>query len=192
MIGDGTGLRITHTCSTTLNTTSNSFHLQNILCVPQIRKNLISIYQLCVSNNISIEFLPLCFLVKDLLTRVIRAKGETNGGIYEWSGLSPKLSSPVAFSSFRISPINWHSRLGHPSYPTLQFILSKNKLDSTSMTKHSSCNACCCKKSHKLCFSVSSLQSCRPLDIIFSDVWTAPLHSIDDFKYNVVFIDHYI
>ena len=44
MIGDGSSLRITHTGSTTLQTFSNFFNLKNILCVPEIKKNLISIY----------------------------------------------------------------------------------------------------------------------------------------------------
>lgn len=38
MIGDGTGLAITHTGSTTLSSPSKSFHLNNVLCVPSMKK----------------------------------------------------------------------------------------------------------------------------------------------------------
>jgi hypothetical protein len=38
MIGDGTGLRITHTGSSTLHLGSSFFNLKNILCVPDIKK----------------------------------------------------------------------------------------------------------------------------------------------------------
>ena len=38
---------------------------------------------------------------------------------------------------------------------------------------------------------MSSLTSRTPLDVIFSDVWTAPIHSIDGFKYYVIFVDHF-
>jgi hypothetical protein len=170
MIGDGTGLHITHTGSSTLLSGSSIFHLKNILCVPDIKKNLVSIYQFCVTNNVSIEFLPWCFLVKDLLTGVVRAQGESKGGIYEWSGFNPTSPSPTSFSISKPAPINWHYRLGHPSLPILNVILSKNKLTTYSMTKQISCNACQCNKSHKLSFSTSTLESHAPLKIIFSDV----------------------
>ena len=63
MIGDGSGLSITHTGSSSL---QNTFQLNNVLCVPAMKKNLISISQFCTSNNVSIEFLPTAFLVKDI------------------------------------------------------------------------------------------------------------------------------
>jgi hypothetical protein len=97
MIGDGTGLRITHTGSSTLHSGSSFFNLRNILCVPDINKNLISIYQFCITNNVSIEFLSLCFLMKDLLTGVVRAQGESKCGVYEWSRFNPTSYSPTAF-----------------------------------------------------------------------------------------------
>ncbi|KAL6315549.1 hypothetical protein AAG906_000852 [Vitis piasezkii] len=62
MIGDGSGLPISHTGSTSLTTPSHSFTLSNVLCVPTMKRNLISISQFCKSNNTSIEFLPLLFI----------------------------------------------------------------------------------------------------------------------------------
>ncbi|KAL0786108.1 hypothetical protein Bca101_002354 [Brassica carinata] len=53
------------------------------------------------------------------------------------------------------------------------------------------CNACSINKMHKLPFSTSTLTSSSPLDIVFSDVWTSPIISIDNFKYYVIFVDHY-
>ena len=58
MIGDGSGFSITHTGSSSLHTPHNTFKLNNVLCVPAMKKNLISISQFCTSNNVSIEFLP--------------------------------------------------------------------------------------------------------------------------------------
>ena len=54
-----------------------------------------------------------------------------------------------------------------------------------------SCNACHCNKSHKLSFSMSTLTSTRPLQIIFSDVSTSPILSSDGFKYYIIFVDHF-
>jgi hypothetical protein len=54
------------------------------------------------------------------------------------------------------------------------------------MTKQFSCNACQCNKSHKLLFLVSTLESHTPLEVIFFDVWTAHMYSINGFKYYIV------
>jgi hypothetical protein len=72
--------------------------------VPDIKRNLLSIYQFCIDNNVSVEFLPWCFFVKDLLLGEIRVKGKTKEGVYEWSCVV----TPHAFSSLKIAPINWH------------------------------------------------------------------------------------
>lgn len=69
IIGDGKGLEITHRGSTTLRTALKLLQLNNILCVLTMKKNLISISQFCLTNNVFIEFLPTCFYVNDLCTR---------------------------------------------------------------------------------------------------------------------------
>ena len=46
MIGDGTGLPITHTGSSNLYSLSATFTLSNVLCVPHMKKNLISVSQI--------------------------------------------------------------------------------------------------------------------------------------------------
>ena len=188
MIGDGTGLPITHTGSTSLLHSNQEFSLTNVLCVPNITKNLISISKFCISNNASIEFLPFLFLVKDLHTGAILLKGKATNGVYEWPPSTPL----IAFSSTKTTSFDWHHRLGHPALPILNHVISKYALDLTSSRMlQFSCNACHCNKSHKLSFSKSTLTSTRPLQIIFSDVWTSPILSSDGFKYYVIFVDHF-
>lgn len=69
IIGDGNGIPITHIGSTTLSSSPNKiFVADNVLCAPQIRRNLLSVSQFCNQNNTSIEFFPDCFTVKDLNT----------------------------------------------------------------------------------------------------------------------------
>ena len=53
------------------------------------------------------------------------------------------------------------------------------------------CNSCSCNKSHKLPFSVSTLSTSSPLEIVFTDVWTSPVYSVDNFKYYIIFVDHF-
>jgi histone deacetylase 1/2 len=192
MIGDGSSLPITHTGSTSFTTHNTSFKLDNVLCVPSMKKNLISISQFCTSNNVSVEFLPSSFYVKELRTGAILLKGQTKDGVYEWP-VPSSLSSPlVAFSSVKTSSSAWHHRLGHPAFSILQHIISHYQLDlSSSLISDFLCNACHCNKSHKLPFSTSTIVSSQPLEIIFTDVWTSPILSHDGFKYYVIFVDHF-
>jgi len=61
LVGDGTGLPITHTGKTSINTSSHSLQLPHVLHVPKISKNLLSISSLCQTNPISVEFFLIIF-----------------------------------------------------------------------------------------------------------------------------------
>lgn len=50
VISDGSGLHISHTGYTFLPTLSHYFKLHDILCVPNMKRNLIFISQLCKTN----------------------------------------------------------------------------------------------------------------------------------------------
>ncbi|XP_019084351.1 PREDICTED: uncharacterized protein LOC104709770 [Camelina sativa] len=69
-IADGSGLKITHTGSTSLPTSSRSLDLKDILYVLDVRKNLISVFRLCNTNQVSVHFYPALFQVRDLSTGV--------------------------------------------------------------------------------------------------------------------------
>ncbi|KAL6334026.1 hypothetical protein AAG906_000080 [Vitis piasezkii] len=178
MIGDGSSLPITHTGSTSFTTHNTSFKFDNVLCVPSMRKNLISISQFCTSNNVSVEFLPSSFHVKELRTGEILLKGHTKDGVYEWQISFSSTAPLVVFSSVKTSSFEWHHRLGHLAFLILKHIVSHYQLDlSSSLISDFLCNACHCNKSHKLPFSTSTVVSSQPLEIIFSDVWTSPVIS---------------
>ena len=117
MIGDGSRLHITHTSSTSFTTHNTSFKLNNIFCVPSMRKNLISISQFCTSNNVSVEFLPSSFHVKELRTGAILLKGHMKDGVYEWSVSSSLIAPLVAFYSVKTSSFEWHLDWAIPFFP---------------------------------------------------------------------------
>ena len=122
----------------------------------------------------------------------IFAQGQTKDGVYEWSSSPVKSSSLLAFSSVKATSSEWHHRLGYPAFPILRHLVSKFGLDlSSPITITSNCNACHCNKSHKLPFHSSSITSTQPLQIIFFDMWTSVVFTYDDFKYYVIFVDHY-
>ena len=112
--------------------------------------------------------------------------------MYEWL-VFPSQSSPIiAFSSTKSSPTVWHHKLGHLSSSIYKHIVSTFGLElSGSSNFNFNCNFSQCNKTHKLPFSTSSLVSYSPLEIIFSDVWTSPIYSVDGFKYYVIFVNHF-
>ena len=104
MIGDGSGLPITHSGSLHLPNQNSSFLLSNVLCVPNMKQNLISVSKFCVTNNVAVEFLPFSFIVKDLRTGARLMQGRTRNGVYEWpSHAQPDKPPILAFSSIKAS-----------------------------------------------------------------------------------------
>ena len=89
------------------------------------------------------------------------------------------------------SPTSWHHKLGHPSSSIFKFISQHFSLG-TNQFQQFDCNSCQISKSHRLPFHESTLISYYPLEIIFSDVWTSPILSIDGLRYYCMFVDHFI
>ncbi|CAA7053046.1 unnamed protein product [Microthlaspi erraticum] len=55
-LADGSSIAISHTGSTILPTPSRPLALNDILCVPNVHKKLVSVYRMCNTNNVSVEF----------------------------------------------------------------------------------------------------------------------------------------
>ena len=115
IIDDGTGFPITHIGSKISCPPSNSFKLNNVLCVPPMKKNLISVSKCCHQNNTSIKFSPSSFFVKDLTTGTTLLQSQAKDGVYELSIFPSQLSPIITFSSTKSSPTVWHHRLVQPS-----------------------------------------------------------------------------
>ncbi|GKV12750.1 hypothetical protein SLEP1_g23864 [Rubroshorea leprosula] len=81
LIGDGSGLTISHVGHTTLPTNTKPLTLKNVLCVPHAPCNLISVSKLCRNNNVLIEFHSEYFLVKDRTMGVTLLRGPNQHGV---------------------------------------------------------------------------------------------------------------
>ena len=138
MVGNGTGLNITHTGSYTLPSNSRPLSLTNVLCVPQMKKNLISVNKLCRTNNVKEQLCPFTFKVRDLRTGETLLKGKANDGVYEW----PVTFLIQAFPCIKSSLSTWHSRLGHPSLSISNQIISAFSLPASSISSFLFCNSC--------------------------------------------------
>ena len=171
-IADYTGLQITHTGSASIPTLSKTLQLKDILCVPTVNKNLISVYRLCNANQVSVEFFPVSFQVKDLSTGVRLLQGRAKGDLYEWPMSLPNPSvSYASYPDTKTTLSQWHQRLGHPSSSILQAAVSKFFLPCSNNSLSSfPYNDCLFNKTQKLPFHQSTIVSSQPLEYLFTDV----------------------
>ena len=125
LIADGSSLPITHTGSSIFSTPTRNLSLHKILCVPNVDKNLISVYRLCNTNGVSVEFFLASFQVKDLSTGVPLLQGKTRNELYEWPVSPLHAKALITSSNPKTSLSSWHSRLGHLSFSILNTIVSR-------------------------------------------------------------------
>jgi transposase InsO family protein len=143
-------------------------------------------------TNTFFEFHPSHFLLKDRATGKLLLHGPSNHGLYPISYSVNKSHAPSALVGERASTSQWHSRLGHPALKIVRRVLSAFHLPVSSNNGSYSCSACLGSKSKQLAFSVSTIRSNSPLELIFSDVWgPAPVLSKNGFKYYVSFLDNF-
>jgi transposase InsO family protein len=192
-VGNGTSLPIKHIGSTQLSTPTASFLLNNVLHVPQISKNLISVRKFTKDTNTSMDFRPSCFRVQALDSRKTLLCGPSKDGLYPFPLLPSKDSiPPTALFGERTSIHQWHSRLGHPAFRVVAQIISKFGIPVTSNKSNFSCSACLSSKSKQLPFSLSRTQIQSPLELIYSDVWgNSPVCSRNGNRYYISFLDAY-
>jgi hypothetical protein len=113
------------------------------------------------------EFHPFDLFIKDRATRDVLLSGRLCHGLYRLE--EPSVSR--FFSGVRVSPSQWHARLGHPATPIVHHVLRRHELPSMSSNKYvAACDACQQGKSHQLPFSESSHEVKHPLELVFSDV----------------------
>jgi len=81
-VGNGQSIRVLSRGTSSLKIADHSFHLNNILFTPHLTRNLLSVRQLTRDNNCSIEFDASGFPVKDLKTRTVLLRYNSNGDLY--------------------------------------------------------------------------------------------------------------
>lgn len=191
-VGDGNPLPIFHIGSSKLFSPNKTFNLSNVLHVPEIKKNLLSVQQFCLDNNVFFEFHSSFFVVKDESTHSILLTGPSNQGLY--SLRLPQLQSlpHVSFTATKASSQVWHHRLGHPHDRVFQSIVSSCSLPVLSKQCSSICSSCQMGKSSKLSLRLSNFRSNKILDLIYCDVWgPAPTLSFNGNRYFMLCVDHH-
>uniref|UniRef100_A0A2N9J9M1 Integrase catalytic domain-containing protein n=1 Tax=Fagus sylvatica TaxID=28930 RepID=A0A2N9J9M1_FAGSY len=197
-VGNGQQVPIQSIGNSQLHTKFHKFQLRNVLHVPRIASNLLSVHKLCLHNNCSCHFDANKLLIQDLPTGRVLYKGLSRNGVYpiHSSNLFTSAFNKTACAASSFSaPIwqLWHSRLGHPSNKVLSSIfpsLQCNTSLSESVKTH--CTHCLAGKMHQLPFPVSNKTVSSPFSLIHADLWgPAPIVSYTGFKYYLVLVDEF-
>ena len=208
-IGDGSQLSISHIGNVHL-PSSNPLLLKNILLVPSITKNLISISRFTLENYVIVELDSSCCYVKDKHTRAVLLQGMLKNGLYQLtlpstsefsssaltSGLSPEHhchnnTTTVSSNNQQLVAL-WHSRLGHPNREILNKVLSNLQIHISSSPNTLICDACQYGKMHQHSFPSVPLHTTGASQLIHSDVWgPAPQLSLEGYRYYVSFLDDF-
>jgi hypothetical protein len=81
-VGNGDRLPVSHTAATSIPTTSSPLLLHNVLISLSLVTNLIFVRKLTRDNNVSIEFDPHGFSIKDLPTSQVKLRCESSRDLY--------------------------------------------------------------------------------------------------------------
>ena len=187
--GNGNTLPITSIGTSSL---INGLCLRDVLVVPNLTKNLLSISKLTYDNNVDVVFSKYLCSIQDRATKQVLAQGKRDRGLYVISN-KPEVRAFSATKHPKASFELWHSRLGHVS---LDVISNLNKLGlllvSSILPKPVICSPCQLAKSHRLPFDNNDQRASHVLDLIHCDLWgPSPVTSVDSYRYYVTFVDDF-
>ena len=174
-------------------------HFSEVLCVPRISCNLLSVYQITHSSEVkTITFTPHQVVIKDFkYPKHILDTGIVDNitSLYKFKkfGSSPFTSAFVAHSD-DLSKL-WHERFGHLNYCSLQQLHKGNMVIGLPIVscKDGVCSGCVLEKHHRDNFDKrASWHALVSLELVHSDLCgPLPSASFSGFKYFLTFIDDY-
>ena len=161
---DGTVAQVTHIGKVSF---SPDFLLDKVFYIPSFKFNLLSVSQLTKSNRYKVIFSSNFCECQDLYTKKQIGKGRLREGLFY-------IQLPAAFSfTSQITSTHeidlWHWRLGHPSLGRLEHFSKTCPM--VSFNKEYVCDICPKAKQTRKPFSISSIKSKIPFELIHCDVW---------------------
>ncbi|KAI3507180.1 hypothetical protein L1887_22027 [Cichorium endivia] len=187
VFGNGTTLPISHIGQSSL---GDSIRLRDVLVVPAITKNLLSVSKLTSDNPLDVLFSHPHFYIQDRVTKRVLAQGRCEDGLYVLTS-SPKALFASTKSSLKASFELWHARLGHVSFNTILLLNKLGRLSVTSLLPNPGvCSSCNMAKAHRLPFVLNEKRALHVLDLIHCDLWgPSPVCSVESYRYYVTFVD---
>lgn len=176
--------------TTIVNNKEHEITVKNVLCIPNLTANLLSVSQL-IENGNKVSFQKGTCYIKNRQNELV-GKAELVNGVYR---LNVKSASLLAASAMT-SGTDWHRRMGHLNSKDLnamkngavEGLMYNDKADVSKLN----CTVCCEGKQTRLPFPLSNNRSKAVLDVVHADV-CGPMEtkSIGLHRYFLLFVDDY-
>jgi hypothetical protein len=189
-IRNGHIVSITSSGHTSVRTPSgHTFKLNHVLLVPTLIRNFLSVRKFTRDNCCSIEFDAFGFSVKDLKTRRVILRCNSDGELYTFPGTASACRSPhTAFVATATSEL-WHQRLGHLGRDAMSSLQCLAFIKCNKVCRPTVYTACQLGKHVRLPLNLSTSRSSSMFDLIHCDLWTSPIISISGFRYYLVIVE---
>nr|KYP72091.1 Retrovirus-related Pol polyprotein from transposon TNT 1-94 [Cajanus cajan] len=170
----------------------SSIVLKDVLHVPQLANNLISVQKLTKDLNCSVTFFSTHCVFQDLTTGKTILTTKEQSGLYLFESddqNKTKIISQQATSETWANSQIWlhHKRLGHLSFNLMKSLFSH--LFTRESVESFNCDICQLSKHHRASYPISNRKSTSPFDLIHSDIWRPVVESISGAKWFFTFID---
>ncbi|KAL2931658.1 Retrovirus-related Pol polyprotein from transposon RE1 [Bienertia sinuspersici] len=142
--------------------------LKNVLYVPELHCNLISVSQLIDSSNCLVHFTNTLCAIQDQHSRMLIGTGERRDGLYYFRDVPAiNVVSTTPVMEFEL----WHRRLGHPSDRVLKLVPAIRNSTSTKKCLNKACIICPMAKQSRDIFPTSDHKATRFFELIHCDLW---------------------
>lgn len=118
VVGNGKGIRVSRIGKTTVSFGDRQFLLSNILLVPHLKYQLLSVQRFAKYNSCFSKFHGSHFLVKDETSRKVLIQGPTEAGFYKLPGSELKqLQQRIQVNKAQVlSHTDWRHCLGYANF----------------------------------------------------------------------------
>jgi transposase InsO family protein len=144
----------------------SGLRLNNVLFVPQLNCNLISVTQLIDDSDCIVQITNALCVIQARTTRMLIGVGERIDGLYFFRGV-PKVHALMLEGDSTMDL--WHKRLGHPSENVLRFIPHVTQFSRSKNNRP--CDVCPRAKQHRDSFSLSKNNAASLFELVHCDLW---------------------
>jgi hypothetical protein len=188
-IGNGDHVKVKGKGAIEVETLSGTKTLKNVLCVPQINQNLVSVGQLIESGYSIIFNDGVCDIKDKNGVLLLSAKMMNRSFNVDWREACLSANTYENNES-----VLWHKRLGHFNYATLKRMADLQMTHGLPdiQEQKSICEACQLGKQTRVVFPDNAYRALSKLQLVHTDV-CGPMHneSLNGSKYFLLFVDDY-
>lgn len=189
-LGNGEFIEVKGKGVTAVQTTSGTKYIQEVLYVPDISHNLISVGQLLESGCAVNFYGDMCEVVNMNGVKILNVKMQNKS-----FSVNLSKSEVCAYTSVSENSNLWHKRFGHASFHALSKLHAKNMVNDMPKVCNSGgvCKTCQLDKQTRLPYPENqSLRASERLQLIHSDICgSMSCDSLNGSRYFLLFLDDY-